>query len=90
MPNFTITISDTDKLALDTVINPHHLGIGTWTQNVISERARLAKIDIVDNLIVYCNENSIQMAVCMDAQVQQAYSVGIASTLPPNNDHPPE
>ena len=32
MPNFTITITDTDKLALDTVINPHHLGIGTWTQ----------------------------------------------------------
>tara|TARA_Y100001956_G_C4043021_1_gene151514 strand:- start:314 stop:586 length:273 start_codon:yes stop_codon:yes gene_type:complete len=89
MPNFTITISDTDKLALDTVINPHHLGIGTWTQNVISERARLAKIDIVDNLIVYCNENSIQMAVGMDAQVQQAYSVGIASTLPPNDDTPP-
>ena len=26
--NYTLTISDTDKIALDTVINPHNMGIG--------------------------------------------------------------
>ena len=50
MPNYTLTISDTDKIALDTVINPHNMGIGTWAQNALSERARLAKLKIVDNL----------------------------------------
>ena len=47
MPNYTLTISDTDKIALDTVINPHNMGIGTWAQNALSERARLAKLKIV-------------------------------------------
>ncbi len=89
MPNYTLTISDTDKLALDTVINPHHLGIQPWAQNVLSDRARIAKIDIVNNLVSYCNENGIQLAVGTDAQVQQAFAVGVASTLPPNSDTPP-
>ena len=88
MPNYTLTISDTDKLALDTCINPHNMGIGTWAQNALSERARLAKLKIVDNLVTYCNENNVQMAVGIDAQVQQAFSVGIASTCPPDSGLP--
>ena len=88
MPNYTLTISDTDKLALDTVINPYNMGIGTWAQNALSERARLAKIDIVNNLVLYCNENDVQMAVGMDAQVTQAFAVGIATTCPPDLPFP--
>ena len=90
MPNYTLTISDTDKLALETVINPHHLGIQSWAQNSLSNRARIAKEVIVNNLVSYCNQNNVQLAVGVDAQVQQAFAVGVASTLPPNNDHPPE
>ena len=88
MPNYTLTISDTDKLALDTCINPYNLGIGTWAQNALSQRARLAKLKIVENLVTYCNENDVQMAVGIDAQVHQAFAVGIATTCPPDSQLP--
>ena len=45
-------------------------------------------LKIVDNLVTYCNENNVQMAVGMDAQVHQAFSVGIASTCPPDSGLP--
>jgi hypothetical protein len=90
MPNYTLTISDTDKIALDTVINPHNMGIGTWAQNALSERARLAKIQITNNLVTYCNDNDVQMAVGIDAQVHQAFAVGIATTCPPDPTPPSE
>lgn len=88
MPNYTLTISDTDKLALDTCINPHNLGIGTWAQNALSQRARIAKLKIVENLVTYCNDNDVQMAVGIDAQVHQAFAVGIASTCLPDSGFP--
>ena len=40
-----------------------------------------AQRKIQDDLLKYCNDNGVAMAIGIDAQVQQAFDVGIASTL---------
>ena len=77
MPDITVTITDTEEKCLNTVM----VGIGTWADNFITNRAREAKEDIILKLVTHCNENSIALAVGEDAQVTQAYAIGIAHTL---------
>ena len=82
MPDITVTITDTEEKCLNTVM----VGIGTWTDNLVTNRAREAKENIISKLVTHCNENSIALAVGADAQVTQAYAIGIAHTL---TDTPP-
>ena len=77
MPDITVTITDTEEKCLNTVM----VSIGTWTDNLVKNRAREAKEDIISKLVTHCNENSIALAVGADAQVTQAYAIGIAHTL---------
>ena len=76
MPDITVTITDTDEKCLNTVM----VGIGTWTDNVVTNRARVAQEEILSDLLKHCNENSIAMATGVDAQITQAYAVGVANT----------
>lgn len=76
MPDITITITDTQKKCLDTVM----AGIGTWTQDVVNNRAHKAECEIRKNLYDHCNKNDIAIGVGLTAQIDQAYAVGIAST----------
>ena len=76
MPNITVTITDTEEKCLNTVM----VGIGTWSENAIKNRARKAKDNIINDLVKHCNENSIALAVGVDAQITQAYAVGVAHT----------
>ncbi len=76
MPDITVTITDTEEKCLNTVM----VGIGTWTDNLVTDRARRAKDEIISNLVKHCNENSIALAVGADAQVTQAYAIGVAHT----------
>ena len=77
MPEIKFNITDTEEKCLNTVM----VGIGTWADNAVTNRARIAKEDICSRLMTYCNENSIALAVGADAQVTQAYAIGIAHTL---------
>ena len=77
MPDITVTITDTEEKCLNAVM----VGIGTWTDNLVKNRARQAKEDIISQLVTHCNSNSIALAVGEDAQVTQAYAIGIAHTL---------
>ena len=76
MPNITVTITDTEEKCLNTVM----VGIGTWADNFVTNRARIAKEDIISKLVAHCNSNSIALAVGEDAQVTQAYAIGVAHT----------
>jgi len=76
MPNITVTITDTEEKCLNTVM----VGIGTWADNFVTNRARIAKEDIISKLVKHCNSNSIALAVGEDAQVTQAYTIGVAHT----------
>ena len=51
-----------------------------WIQNVTSERARVAKEEIIAKLVEHCNANEIALAVGVDAQVTQAFDLGVVYT----------
>ena len=57
------------------------VGVGTYINTVIESQIVFAQKEIQSNLLEYCNENGVAMAVGVDAQVQQAFDVGIAHTL---------
>ena len=76
MPEIKINITDTEEKCLNTIM----VGIGTWADNVVTNRARIVQDEILSNLLKHCNENSIAMATGVDAQITQAYAVGVANT----------
>ena len=77
MPTYTVTVTDAQDLALNTQM----VGVGTYINKVIESQAVFATQKIQDDLLKYCNTNNVAMAVGVDAQIQQAFNVGIAHTL---------
>ena len=60
--------------------------VDDWITNAATERARVAQEDIISKLVAHCNENGITIATGIDAQVTQAYDLGVvskATTTPP-------
>ena len=76
MPDITISITDTEKKALEYVM----VDIDEWTDNAVTNRARIAKDEIITKLVAHCNANSIAIATGEDAQVTQAYDLGVVQT----------
>jgi hypothetical protein len=77
MPNITISVTDTELKSLEyAAISP-----SDWADNAVTERARIAKEKIIAKLVTHCNENSIALAVGEDAQVTQAYDLGVVVRL---------
>ena len=76
MPEIKINITDTEEKCLNTIM----VGIGTWSDNVVTNRSRIVQDEILTDLLKHCNENSIAMATGVDAQITQAYAVGVANT----------
>lgn len=54
-----------------------------WITNAAINRARQAKDEIIAALITHCNNNSITIATGEDAQVTQAYTLGIVTKATP-------
>ena len=77
MPNYTVTVTDAQDLALNTQM----VGVGTYINTVIESQIVFAQQAIQNDLLEYCNTNNVAMAVGVDAQVQQAFDVGIAHTM---------
>jgi len=76
MPDITITVTDTEMKSLEYVaVSP-----SDWVDNAATNRARIAKDEIIAKLVAHCNENSIALAVGEDAQVTQAYDLGVVDT----------
>ena len=74
--DYTITITDTQKKGLEFVaVDPHE-----WITNAATCRAIRAIEEILILNTAHCNANSIAIAVGEDAQVQQAYDLGIIKT----------
>jgi len=80
MPTYTVTVTDAQELAL----NSQMVGVGTYINTVIESQIVFAQKAIQADLLEYCNANGVAMAVGPDAQVQQAFDVGIAHTLTPS------
>ena len=74
--DYTITITDAQKKGLEYVaVDPHD-----WITNAATCRATRAIEEILVLNTAHCNANSIAIAVGEDAQVQQAYDLGIIKT----------
>ena len=76
MPNITVTITDTQNKCLEYSA----YSVQDWCDNSIHERARIAQEEIISKLITHCNANNIAIATGADAQVTQAYSLGVVKT----------
>lgn len=74
--NYTITITETQKKAMEYVA----ADVDTWITNFTEVRANQAIQEIVSLLVAHCNENSIALAVGQDLQVDQAYKLGIVKS----------
>lgn len=86
MPDITISITDTEKKALEYVM----VDIDSWTDNAVTNRARIAKDEIISKLVAHCNANDISIATGEDAQVTQAYDLGVVSKLTATGPTAPE
>ena len=81
MPDITVSITDTEEKALNFIC----VGIATYTENFITNRARKAINEIVALNTAHCNANDIAIGVGVTAQVDQAYTLGIIKTAEQRN-----
>ena len=75
--DYTITLTDTEKKSMEYIA----VDIDAWITNAATNRARIAKEEIIDKLVAHCNANSIALAVGEDAQVTQAYDLKVVEKL---------
>tara|TARA_B100000424_G_scaffold248060_1_gene220917 strand:- start:44 stop:301 length:258 start_codon:yes stop_codon:yes gene_type:complete len=74
--DYTITLTDTEHKSMEFIA----IDVKDWITNAAINRARKAKLEIIALNTAHCNKNGIAIAVGEDAQVAQAYSLGIVKT----------
>mgnify|MGYP003116417660 CR=1 FL=1 len=79
--DYTITLNDTEKKAMEYVA----LNVDDWITNAATNRARIAKEEIIALNTAHCNANDIAIAVGEAAQVDQAYTLGVVKTAAVRN-----
>ena len=82
--DYTITLTDTEKKAMEHIC----ADVDDWITNAATNRARIAIDEIVAKLVEHCNANDIALAVGRDAQVTQAYDLGVVSAATDEVDLP--
>ena len=77
MATITIEVTATELKAMEyCALSPQD-----WADNSVTNRARIAIEEICAKLMTHCNENEIALAVGQDAQVTQAYALGVVDTV---------
>ena len=76
MPDITVSLTDTENKALEYAA----VSVQDWADNALTNRARIAKDEIIALLVAHCNANDVALAVGEDAQVAQAYDLGVVRT----------
>lgn len=80
--DYTITLTDTEKKSMEFIA----VDVKEWIDNAAKNRARKAKLEILALNTKHCNDNSISIAVGEDAQVTQAYELGVVKKAEPLGD----
>jgi hypothetical protein len=83
---YNIILTETEKLAMETITD----NVFDWISNAATNRARIAKEEIISQLIAHCNANEIALAVGEAKQIQQAYDLKIVSKLEEADNSLPE
>ena len=82
MPDITVSITDTENKCLEYAA----LSVQNWADNALHNRARIAQEEIIAALVAHCNENDIAIATGVDAQVTQAFELGVVKTATKRNE----
>ena len=56
-----------------------------WADNALTNRARIAKDEIIALLVAHCNANDVAIATGEDAQITQAYELEVVKTAAARN-----
>ena len=88
MPEITVTLTDTENKCMEYAA----ASVQDWADNALTNRARIAKDEIIAALVAHCNENGITIATGEDAQVTQAFDLNVVQTAAERNTEatPPE
>ena len=76
MPDITVSLTDTENKALEYAA----VSVQDWADNALTNRARIAKDEIIEKLVAHCNSNGIAIATGEDAQVTQAFDLEVVDT----------
>jgi hypothetical protein len=76
MVDITVSLTDTENKALEYAA----ASVQDWADNALQNRARIAKDEIIAALVAHCNANSVAIATGEDAQVTQAFDLGVVKT----------
>lgn len=81
MPNITIELTDTELKCMEyCAASPQD-----WVDNAVTNRARIAGDEIVAALVAHCNANEIAIATGKNAQIAQAFELGVVKTAAQRN-----
>ena len=76
MPDITVSLTDTENKCMEYVA----ADVQDWADNALTNRARIAKDEIIALLVAHCNANGITIATGEDAQVTQAFDLEVVKT----------
>ena len=81
MPSITIELTNTELKCMEyAALSPQD-----WADNAVTNRARIAEDEIVAALVAHCNANEIAIATGKDAQIAQAFELGVVKTAAQRN-----
>lgn len=81
MPDITVSLTDTENKCMEYAA----ASVQDWADNALTNRARIAKDEIIALLVAHCNANSIAIATGEDAQITQAYELEVVKTAAARN-----
>ena len=76
MPDITISVTATEQKCLEYAA----VSVQDWADNALTNRARIAKDEIISLLVAHCNANDVAIATGEDAQITQAFDLGVVQT----------
>ena len=82
MPDITVVLTDTQNKCMEYT----SVSVQDWANNALHNRARIAQEEIIAALVAHCNENEIAIATGVDAQVTQAFELGVVKTAAKRNE----
>ena len=74
--DYTSSLTDTEVKCLEFAVYNNR----DWIEETAKNRAHKAQTEILQLNTDYCNKNGIAIAVGVDAQVTQAYDLGVVKT----------
>tara|TARA_R100000353_G_scaffold18827_1_gene17305 strand:- start:196 stop:459 length:264 start_codon:yes stop_codon:yes gene_type:complete len=81
MPEITVTLTDTENKSMEYVA----ASVQDWADNALTNRARIAKEEIISLLVAHCNANGLTIATGEDAQITQAFELEVVKTAAARN-----